>query len=105
MASWLAVQAKLCTVRTTRVRLVWAVLMTLVSLELVQPLQPTVVVPSLFFLTRAPVELAPTPKYAMVESFAQSSRVEVSDNSQYGRNPKISRRRPPELTAASGSTD
>ena len=61
-ASWLEVQAKLCTVSTTRVWFVWAALMTLVSFELVQPLQPTVVVPSVFFLSRPPVEVAPTPK-------------------------------------------
>ena len=40
----------------------------------------------------------------MVESFSQSSRVELSDSSQYGRKPKTSRFRPPGSTAAARST-
>ena len=42
--------------------LAWAALMTLVIFELVQPLQPTVVEPSLFLRWRLPLPAAPTPK-------------------------------------------
>ena len=62
MFAWLVVHANDWTVRTTRVPLAWAALMTLVKLELVQPLQPASLVES------APVEVAPIPKYAMVDS-------------------------------------
>ena len=54
--------AKLCTVSTTRVLLWWALLMTFVISALVQPFQPVVVVPSLFFFSRLPFAAAPTPK-------------------------------------------
>ena len=56
------VQPKLWTVSTTRVWLAWAAEMTLVILELVQPLQPTVVVPSALRFWRLPAASAPTPK-------------------------------------------
>src|SRR6186997_686446 len=55
-------QAKLWTVRTTRAPLAWAALMTDVIRELVQPLQPTVVEPSLLRFWRLPAPVAPTPK-------------------------------------------
>ena len=55
-------QPKLWTVSTTRVWLAWAAEMMLVIFELVQPLQPTVVVPSLLRFWRLPVASAPTPK-------------------------------------------
>ena len=61
-SSWPEVQPKLWMVRTTRVRFSWAVLMRLVIFELVQPLQPTVVVPSLFRFWRLPAASMPTPK-------------------------------------------
>ena len=56
------VQAKTLSVRTTRVPCAWALLMTDVMEELVQPPQPVVVVPSLFFLRRLPFASAPTEK-------------------------------------------
>ena len=56
------VQAKLWTVSTTRAPLAWALFMTRVIAELVQPAQPTVVDPSLFFLWRSPLAATPTPK-------------------------------------------
>ena len=65
--AWPLDQAKLWTVRTTRVRFACAALMTLVSFELVQPLQPTVVEPSALVRSRLPFAAAPTPKYAIVE--------------------------------------
>jgi hypothetical protein len=46
--------------------------MTEVIFELVQPLQPTVVEPSLLRFWRLPLAAAPTPKYAIVESVSQS---------------------------------
>ena len=69
-------------VSTTRVRFSWAALMTLVIFELVQPLQPTVVVPSPFRFWRLPAASMPTPKKAIVEIFAKSSGVELSLSSQ-----------------------
>ncbi len=51
-ATWLLVQAKRCTVSTTRVRLAWASLMTRVRAVLVQPAQPTSRDPSPRFLMR-----------------------------------------------------
>jgi hypothetical protein len=56
------VHAKLWTVRTTRAWLACAALMTPVIFELVQPLQPTVVEPSVLRLMRLPLASAPTPK-------------------------------------------
>ena len=55
-------QANDWTVRTTRAPLVCAALITLVIFELVQPLQPTVVEPSLLRFCRLPSAAAPTPK-------------------------------------------
>ena len=55
-------QAKLWMVSTTRVLFAWAVWMTLVSFELVQPLQPTEVAPSLSVTSRLPLAAAPIPK-------------------------------------------
>ena len=55
------------TVRTTRVPLWWAALMTWVMLELVQPPHPVVLVPSASFFLRLPFAVAPTEKYAMVD--------------------------------------
>ena len=75
-------QAKLWTVRTTRAPLLCAAFMTAVIFELVQPLQPTVVEPSLLRFWRSPLAAAPTPKYATVDSFSQSSRVDGSVSSQ-----------------------
>ena len=58
----LDVQAKLWTVSTTRAPLAWAALMTPVIFELVQPLQPTVVEPSLFVFWRVAVGGRPDPE-------------------------------------------
>src|SRR6478735_4580733 len=55
-------QPKLWIVRTTRVWLRWAAEMMLVSRELVQPLQPTVVEPLEFRFWRLPDPSAPIPK-------------------------------------------
>src|SRR5688572_7481131 len=71
-----------------------------VIFELVQPAHPVVVEPSAFFLSRLPPLVQPTLKYATVESVRQSSVVDLSESSQYGRKPKTSRRRPLEPIGA-----
>ena len=60
--AWLVVQAKAWTVRTTRVPAWWAAVITFVSRELAQPLQPVLTDPSPFVLIRLPALSAPTPK-------------------------------------------
>ncbi len=60
--AWAVVQAKTLTVSTTRVPCWWALEMTDVRLELVQPPQPVVFVPSGSFLRRLPARSAPTEK-------------------------------------------
>ena len=61
---------------------------------LVQPPQPVVVLPSLFFLRRLPALSAPTEKYAMVDSVAKLRLEAAPESSQYGRKPKTWRRSP-----------
>ncbi len=62
MAAWACVQANTLAVSTTRVRCRCALEMTDVMLELVQPAQPVVRVPSALRLRRLPVPSAPTEK-------------------------------------------
>jgi len=62
-------QAKLWTVRTTRVLLRCASLITVVIRALVQPLHPTVAAPFLL-VSRFPAAEAPTPKKAIVDNLA-----------------------------------
>ena len=62
MLAWLEVHANTEIVSTTRVPFEWAVLMMLLSLELVHPAQPVVSVPSLLRLRRFPYRSAPTEK-------------------------------------------
>ena len=60
--AWLLVHANTLTVSTTRVPLRWAALITGVMLELVQPPQPVVRVPSASRFLRLPLSVAPTEK-------------------------------------------
>ena len=98
-----AFQAKLWTVRTTRVPVACAWLMIDVIAELVQPDHPDVIVPSLLRRCRLPAASVPTPKYAMVEILSYWIRSELLLTCQYGRQPNTSRRSAPGSTRACGS--